>query len=278
MVMRLLTVLFVLAAAQPSLAQTVQPCAPMEACRFSDNAEYRVYPPPGWDGNTRIGAFVFVHGHRASAAEIVNYKELSDVVHAMGFMLVAPQGLGDSWSTPGSPGEGRRDELRYMAAMLDDLEKRFPIDRNRLVASGFSQGASVVWEIACKGDGRFAAFLPVAGVWWQPMPTECAAPRRPLLHIHGVNDPVMPMGGRNLRDRWKQGDVAIAAATMRVNNGCDINGKRRTEQRGALTCVFEDSCASGKPVAVCLHQGDHHTNPVWFKQVRDWLEDVLAKS
>ncbi len=248
----------------------------MEACSFGDNGEYRVYPPPGWDGTRAIGAFVFVHGHRSSAADMVNYAELAAAVHGLGFMLVAPQGLGDSWSTPGSPGDGKRDELRFMAAMLDDLEKRFRIDRTRLVASGFSQGASVVWEIACRGDGRFAAFVPVAGVWWQPMPTACSAPPRPLLHIHGINDPVMPMGGRNLRDRWKQGDVSIAVATMRVNNGCQIGGKRRSEQRGEMTCVFEDSCATGKPVALCLHHGDHHTNPVWFTQVRDWLDGVLG--
>jgi polyhydroxybutyrate depolymerase len=251
-------------------------CTPMQPCRFGQDAEYRVNPPPGWDGKTPIGAFVFVHGHRATAAEIMNYKELSEAVHGMGFMLVAPQGLGDSWSTPGSPGEGRRDELAYMSAMLDDLEKNFPIDRTRLVASGFSQGASVVWEVACKGDGRFAAFMPVAGVWWQPMPKECSAPRRPLLHIHGINDPVMPMGGRNLRDRWKQGDVAAALATMRVTNNCEV-GKSRRDQRGELTCVFEDGCTSGMPVALCLHQGDHHTNPVWFMQVKDWLEAVLVK-
>jgi polyhydroxybutyrate depolymerase len=251
-------------------------CEPMQPCRFGENAEYRVYPPQGWDGKTPIGAFVFVHGHRATAAEIVNYKELSDAVHGMGFMLVAPQGLGDSWSTPGSPGDGRRDELAFMAAMLDDLEKNFPIDRARLVASGFSQGASVVWEIACRGDGRFAAFMPVAGVWWQPMPVACTAPKRPLLHIHGINDPVMPMGGRNLRDRWKQGDVSIAVATMRVINNCEA-GKSRREQRGELTCVFEDGCTSGKPVALCLHQGDHHTNPVWFTQMADWLSSVLFR-
>jgi polyhydroxybutyrate depolymerase len=277
MMLRVLILLSVFCSGLFVMTRQAEACAPMEACLFADGAEYRVYPPPTWDGKTPIGAFIFVHGHRANAAGMLAYKELSDTVHALGFMLVAPQGLGDSWSTPGSPGEGKRDELRFITAMLDDLEKRFPIDRKRLVASGFSQGASVVWEIACKGDGRFVAFLPVAGVWWQPMPTECTAPKRPLLHIHGVNDPVMPMGGRNLRDRWKQGDVTQAVATMRVNNGCDINGRRRMEQRGELACVFEDSCASGKPVAVCLHPGDHHTNPVWFTQVRDWLEGVLPK-
>jgi polyhydroxybutyrate depolymerase len=248
----------------------------MEPCRFGENAEYRVYPPPGWDGKTPIGAFVFIHGHRSSAADMVNYKELSEAAHGLGFMLVAPQGQGDSWSTPGSPGEGRRDELAYMAAMLDDLEKRFPIDRTRLVASGFSQGASVVWEIACRGDGRFAAFLPVAGVWWRPMPEECSAPPRPMLHIHGTSDVVMPMTGRNLRDRWRQGDVLEAFATMKRVHACPAEPSRR-DNRGALACAYSEACGSAKPVALCLHPGDHHTNPAWFGEVRDWLEAALPR-
>lgn len=251
-----------------------QACVPMQPCRIGERGEYRVSPPPGWDGRTPIGAFFFIHGHRASASEMMEYQELSDAVHKLGFILVAPQGLGDSWGTPGSPGEGKRDEAAFINAVAGDLEKRFPIDRGRLVASGFSQGSAVVWEIACHGDGRFAAFLPVAGVWWQPMPKTCTAPPRPLLHIHGLADPVMPIGGRSLRERWKQGDVSIAVATMRGYNQCRPAGSR-SEQRGELACVFETDCASGRPVALCLHPGDHHTNPAWFLQVKDWLDAAL---
>jgi polyhydroxybutyrate depolymerase len=250
-------------------------CAPIEPCRF-EAGEYRVLPPPDWDGKTPVGAFVFVHGHRSNAAEIMAYAELTAAVHGLGFMLVAPQGLGDSWSTPGSPGEGRRDEVRFIGAVLDDLQQRFPIDRARLVASGFSQGASVVWEIACKGDGRFQAFVPVAGVWWRPMPQTCPAPPRAMLHIHGAADPVMPLVGRNLRDRWRQGDVMEAVATIRGLNGCPAEAAAR-EQRGELACVFDRACASARQIAHCLHPGDHHVNPAWFVQMRDWLEAALRR-
>ena len=264
---------FVLLALAIFCGSPAQACNAFELCRIGDIGEYRVSPPPGWDGRTPIGTFFFIHGHRASASEMMEYQELSEAVHKLGFMLVAPQGLGDSWGTPGSPGEGKRDEVAFINAVVDDLEKRFPIDRGRLVASGFSQGSAVVWEIACHGDGRFAAFLPVAGVWWHPMPKTCTAPPRPLLHIHGLADPVMPMGGRTLRT-WKQGDVAVAMETMRGYNQCRQAGTR-SEQRGELSCTFETDCASRAPVALCLHPGDHHTNPVWFMQVKDWLDAAL---
>jgi polyhydroxybutyrate depolymerase len=249
-------------------------CGAGEPCRIVPEAEYRVSPPPDWDGKAPIGAFLFFHGHRSSAAEMAGYKELTDAVHALGFLFVAPQGVQESWSTPGSPGDGRRDELAYTTALLDDLTRRFPIVASRIVASGFSQGASVVWEIACRGDARFSAFLPVAGVWWQPMPQACTAPPKPLLHIHGTADNVMPMTGRNLRDRWKQGNVQAAFATMKQGHLCPVETSR-SEQRGPLNCTFNDHCGSGKSLALCLHDGDHHTNPIWFMAVKDWLGRVL---
>ena len=253
---------------------TAMACGPDMACRIDAASEYRVSPPPGWDGKKPIGAFVFVHGHRSNAAEMIQYTELVEAVHSFGFMLVTPQGLGDTWSTPGSPGAGRRDEVAYMARLLDDLTQRFPIDSKRIVGSGFSQGASVIWEIACKGDGRFAAFVPVAGVWWQPMPVDCTAPARPMLHIHGTADRVMPMAGRTLRD-WRQGDVLQAFATMKRVNACPVE-PTRSEQKGVLNCAMSETCGSGKPLALCLHDGDHHTNPAWFKAVQEWLMQVLA--
>jgi polyhydroxybutyrate depolymerase len=249
-------------------------CGTGEVCRIGPEAEYRVSPPPGWDGQAPIGAFLFFHGHRSSAAEMAAYKELTEAVHALGFLFVAPQGLQESWSTPGSPGEGRRDELIYTTALLDDLIRRFPINPTRIVASGFSQGASVVWEIACRGDARFTAFMPVAGVWWRPMPQSCAAAPKPLLHIHGTADSVMPMTGRNLRDRWKQGDVREAFATLKRGHFCPVESSLQ-EQRGALRCSFSEQCGSGKSLALCLHDGDHHTNPAWFMAVKDWLGRVL---
>ena len=251
------------------------PCAPAEPCRFGADGEYRVLPPPDWDGRRPIGAFLFVHGHRASAREMMNYRELAAAAHALGFLLVAPQGLGDSWSTKGSPGEGRRDEVAFLAGLLDDLGRRYPLDTRRIVASGFSQGGAVVWEFACRGDGRIRAFMPIAGVWWRPMPTECPAPRRPMLHIHGLADPVMPMEGRSLRDRWRQGDVREAFATMRRLNACEAAPV--TAKRGELDCAFDESCGSGRSLALCLHPGDHHTNPAWFRDLRDWLEQALAQ-
>ncbi len=268
--------LFALAAllAPPAVAQDPARCGQLEPCRLEGGGEYRVVPPTDWDGRTPIGIFVFFHGHRASAAEMVAYRDLVSAVHRLGFLLVAPQGLDDSWSTTGSPGEGRRDEMRFVSGLLDDLERRIPVDRRRIVGSGFSQGASVVWEIACRGDGRFRAFLPIAGVWWRPMPTACSAPPRPMLHIHGMADPVMPMEGRSLRERWRQGDVREAFATMRRLHSC--SGAPTAGRRGELACSFDDACGSRQPLALCLHDGDHHTNPAWLLATRDWLDEALA--
>lgn len=262
------------------LALAVAAVAPAHACggdvpcRIAGGA-YRYALPPGAETGKAVGAFVFFHGHRSSAAEMMAYRDLVEAVHALGFAFVAADGIGESWSTPGSPGEGRRDEAAFVAALLDDLPGRFTLDPARLVASGFSQGASLVWDIACRGDGRFRAFMPIAGVWWRPMPETCTAPARPLLHIHGEADPVMPLAGRSLRDgRWRQGDVREAFATLLRHNRCDRSPSTPSVD-GALTCRTWAGCAHGAGQALCLHPGDHHTDPRWLKASAGWLGKAL---
>jgi polyhydroxybutyrate depolymerase len=249
-------------------------CGPATPCPVA-GGYYHLALPPGHDGRSPLGALVFFHGHRSSAAEMMAYADLARAAHDLGFALVAPQGESESWGPRGSPGEGRRDELAFVAAILDDLARRPWLDPARLVASGFSQGGSMAWDIACHGDGRFSAFLPVAGVWWRPMPEACSAPPRPLLHIHGTADPVMPMAGRALRDRWRQGDVMAAVATMRAANRC--LPQAAAETRGALACRFHAGCAGRAALALCLHDGDHHMNPAWLRAIAGWLDSALAR-
>lgn len=250
-------------------------CGTMTDCIVA-SGNYRFALPDTIPAGQPVGALVFFHGHRSSAAEMMAYRELVEAAGALGLALVTPQGAGDSWSTRGSPGEGRRDERAFVAEVLDDLPKRLPLDPARLVASGFSQGASLVWEIACEGDGRFRAFMPLAGVWWRPMPTRCGAPPRPLLHVHGEADPVMPLAGRSLRDgRWRQGDVREAFATLLRHNGC-ARAPADPSKAGELVCHVWPDCAHGRGQALCLHPGDHHINPRWLLENRAWLERALA--
>jgi polyhydroxybutyrate depolymerase len=98
---------------------------------------YRVRPPAGWDRRARLPALVFFHGWGQSAADVMQDEAIARATSDLGLLLIAPEGVEHSWSFPGSP-ERHRHEFAFVKAVLDDAETRFPIDRRRLWASGFS--------------------------------------------------------------------------------------------------------------------------------------------
>ena len=75
---------------------------------------------------------------------------------------------------------------------LDSLQARYCVDDKRVYAMGYSLGAMFNYDIACQLNQRFAAVVPVAGSMPQNM-TSCAlVDNVALLHIHGLDDPIIP--------------------------------------------------------------------------------------
>jgi polyhydroxybutyrate depolymerase len=254
-----------------AIAPAAHACGAVSPCKV-EGGEYRFLVPEAAPGAPTPGVMIFIHGHRSSAHEMLAYTELVEAARMLNLILVAPQGLNDTWSTPGSPTQNR-NEVAFLRRVLDDLPLRMRHDPRRVVLSGFSQGASVVWHVACQGERRVRAYVPIAGVWWQPMPETCPGPVVNLLHIHGMADAVMPMAGRRLRETWQQGDVKEAIRRMSLHNACGAAATSQTA--GALTCAQATSCAPQASLALCLHEGDHHTDPRWFVLLREHIEAMM---
>lgn len=79
---------------------------------------------------------------------------------------------------------GNRD-LRFVDAVLAELGRRYSIDRRRIFATGFSNGAKLVYLLWATRPQVFAAFAPVAGMLTAPV---TISEPRPVLHIGGRED------------------------------------------------------------------------------------------
>src|SRR5262249_28509332 len=103
----------------------------------------------------------------------------------------SPRGLLDQ---PGA------DDVGFLNAVLDDVSRRFPVDPRRVYATGFSNGAGMVFRLAAASSERFAAIAPVAGLC--PFaPPRLAAPM-PTLYIIGTHDPLLPLEGGEVASPW----------------------------------------------------------------------------
>jgi polyhydroxybutyrate depolymerase len=258
----------------PGARSSPQPPCPDEGGCAVEGGAYRIVLPPGLAPGRRVAAIMYFHGYQASAAQTIADPALLALARRMGVALIAPDGLGRSWSFPGSPARAR-DEFAYVAQVLDDVARRFPVDRGRIMASGFSQGGSMVWSLACRMPERFAAFAPIAGAFWEPLPERCTGPRPALIHVHGTADTTVPLAGRTVRPGARQGDVFRSFAVL--NGGrCAVAGvaDRQIGLPDAPVCAPAAACGGMRRLELCLHDGGHVADAAWLE--RAWRLTMVA--
>ena len=253
------------------------PCGDAVDCHVS-HGFYRMRIPTGWDHKTPLPTAVFFHGYNSSADEVMHDEGLGKMLSERGVLLIAPNGKGKQWGFPDAK-PGPRDDLSFAREVLDDVEQRLPIDRERLWATGFSLGGSMTWYLACYMGNRFAAFAPVAGAYWEPMPVACPSGPVSMRHIHGTADKMVPMTGRTVGNgQFTQGDVLRSIAQLRARDGCPET-PTTLQQRGTMTCRTwaASACSSKHEIELCLHPGEHEIEAGWIADDYAWV-DGLAKA
>jgi polyhydroxybutyrate depolymerase len=261
---------FLLLLSVSGTAVAAESCDP---CRLPDGGSYRVQVPPGWDGHARLPVLVFLHGYRGKAAEILADPDVAGPAAALGFLLVAPNGLDGAWSHEGSPHQERDDRI-FLRSVVGDVKRRWPVDARLVVLGGFSDGASMVWDMACFAPLGFAAFLPYSGGFWERMPTACTAPVN-LRHVHGTADETVPLAGRPIREHWRQSDIFRGFAIWRETDHCTAPPERHTLSSGLQCDVW--SCRTRRTLELCLHPGGHEMAAPWLEGGLRWARSMAAR-
>lgn len=246
--------LLVLAATALLMPDSAGACGPDSDCMIGERT-YRIRLPEGIDGKTRVGAVFYAHGHRGSAAGAMQNAALGEAVSDLGLALVALKSSGEGWTLPGSPSSHRgpvADEVAYVEQVLEDATARFPIDRKRTMAAGFSAGGMLVWNVLCEKSDLFAAYLPLSGTFWRPVPDRCPAPVTNILHIHGDADKVVPLTGREIGPT-RQGDVREVLEMYATRGGF---GPATAMELEGLKCEHRRNQA-GRMLDFCLFEGGH---------------------
>ena len=117
-----------------------------------------------WDGKSPLPTAVFFHGHRGSALETMENKDLGDRCCRAESCLVAPDGLDGGWSASPLMGRGR-DDVAFARDVVEDVARRFPCrpfasDRDRLFRLAASlSGASPARAGRLRPMRPYPAFL-----------------------------------------------------------------------------------------------------------------------
>jgi len=254
----------------PGAGRAAESCDP---CRLASGGSYRVQVPPGWDGHAALPVLVFLHGYTGKAAEVLADPAVAGPAATLGFLLVAPNGLNGAWSHQGAPHQ-ERDDRTFLRSVLADVKRRWPVNERMVVLGGFSQGASMAWDMACFAPLGFSAFLPFSGGFWERMPTACTAPVN-LRHVHGTADETVPLVGRAIRERWRQADISRGFTIWRETDHCTAPPEHHTLSSGLQCDVW--SCRTRRTLEFCLHPGGHEMAAAWLEGGLRWARSVAAR-
>jgi len=259
-------------AATPMIAfsNAANACGPNTDCKIGER-HYRIRMPEGHDGKTKVGAVFFMHGYRGSAKGVMRNKNLGKAISNMGLALIAPKSAYEDWAIPGSPSEHEPIELEYFDAVVADVEKRFAIDTSRMMASGFSAGGMMTWNLACERSGMFAAYAPIAGTFWEPTPKTCKGDPVSLIHTHGTSDRTVPLSGRPIR-ATKQGDVPQVLNMYAQYGKFDM--VRNYDEPDLKFKCRELKNSNDKILEICLHPGGHSMRTEYVTRAWDKFIDL----
>lgn len=210
--------------------------------------EYLVHVPAGYEGTEPVPLVVDLHGLTSSAtaqAALSGWRRKAD---AEGFIVVHPQGLGNSWNGGalccGSSQRNDVDDEGFVRALVDAMKRDACIDAQRVYATGLSNGGALSHLLACNAADVFAATAPVS----MGNGTRPCEPSRPIsvVMVRGTRDPLVAFDGGlfpSAREDFEQwGRV----------NGCQSEASTASE-----LCTTFAECDGGVEVTLCALDAGH---------------------
>jgi polyhydroxybutyrate depolymerase len=236
---------------------------------------YLVHVPRHFDPSRPAAVVLAFHGGGTNAKTMVKFSGLGELANRFGFLLVYPNGSGRNpnfltFNVGNCCGHALRenvDDVGFVRALLDDLDRSANIDWDRIFATGVSNGGMMAYRLASELSDRIAAIASVAG----PTGTETCRATRPvsILHFHGTSDEFTPYNGGRGPKSFSQADfhsVEFSVRTWIEANGCPSVGteRRLPERNHDGTSVTEMKWGPGRAnseVVLCTIHGGGHTWP-----------------
>jgi polyhydroxybutyrate depolymerase len=151
----------------------------------------------------RPAALVIVlHGGGGSAKNVIAQTGFDAEADRNGFIVAYPEGTArangrfHTWNAGACCGvavERGMDDVGFIRAMVADIAAAYPIDPQRITATGLSNGGMMAYRLACEASDLIAAIAPVSAV----IVVAPCEPRFPVsvIHIHGTADSHVPIEG-----------------------------------------------------------------------------------
>lgn len=152
--------------------------------------EYYLYTPSKASAEPRP-LVVVMHGGAGNPNNAAKMSGFSKLAERENILVAYPAGTGriPTWNAGKCCGYAERnqvDDVGFIRAMVQEIQKSTPVDPARIYATGMSNGGMMAYRLACEMADVFTAVAPVAGAM---NTTSCTPSARPNIAIfHALDD------------------------------------------------------------------------------------------
>jgi predicted peptidase len=170
-----------------SLAQEQKPMKLDREIKTRAQINYLLALPEGYTKNKdKWPVILFLHGAGESGDDLEKVK-----VHGPPKLIAAGQKIPAIVISPQAPSSRVGHNPQVLAALLDEIEQKYRVDKDRIYVTGLSMGGFGTWALASAYPERFAAIAPICGGG------DAFAARRlskvPMWVFHGAKDTTVPL-------------------------------------------------------------------------------------
>lgn len=219
---------------------------------------YHVYRPSSLPQGQRAPLVVMLHGGYGSGAQAEEKYGWDQLAERERFVVAYPDGVRRSWNAGMCCGAARKrniDDVGFITAMVNELERAQNADPKRVYVTGMSNGAMMAYRLACEAPFPIAAIGSVAGTLDMP---SCAHPQHTkILEIHGATDEHVPLqGGVGINKPQPQPfpSVAQTLEVWRDANACSSNSRNTS---AGVVATARWTCSAGDVELITIAGAGH---------------------
>ncbi|MBS0395346.1 MAG: prolyl oligopeptidase family serine peptidase [Proteobacteria bacterium] len=247
---------------------------------------YRLYVPAQRPAKAPVLVVLHGGGGGGASMEALTGGAFNRRADEVGAIIVYPDGVGRGWNDGRHDLRSRAtqdavDDVGYLRALVDALDRGFGVDHDRIFVSGMSNGGMMTLRLACEASDLFTGFVAVAASLGEDLADTCRpAVVRPLALVDGTADPIVPFDGGEVRVLGAgRGRVIGAERTLALfgrRAGCTGSTAappldRVADDGTALVVREATACKDGARLVLYEVDGGGHAWPGGRRYAREWL-------
>ena len=157
--------------------------------------QYRIHIPEGLPASAPL--VLALHGYSGNNTDMLNNYGWTELADERGFAVAFPNGTRDQynnrfWDVDYDFHQGFDiDDDGFLRELALHLQDQLSLDPNKTYVTGFSNGAEMCFQLACRETETFMAFAPIVGMMLDTLFTDCQPTEpRPILSLNGTEDDV----------------------------------------------------------------------------------------